>query len=1344
MRKVLSKTLGFVLSIAMIMSSISVPAFATEIEEGEIAIETEVEEQEEEIIIEDAVYEEPAEEELIEKEIITEDEIAEDEFVEEFVEEPLEDDEVLEGEGIPEEGEDNTMDLTTTEFGQILFYINGTAQTEGLEFAENTVDEGWYLLSNGGDIKFKLTTNLTGKKIASFLYQAVGTATPSLFDDPDEDGYYTIPAACNTGSNIVINLTSADILGKIALMFDGSDSKDALVFEEDGAVDADWDIIENKDIVFTIADGKIPQGCTIKEFSYSVNGQDPKELIPDADGKYTIPDDDIPGSSEGGIQILLTIKRPELKKVTLKDKAGKTVGNTITLPVGTDGVYTIEKDKPESQDEISIQYMGDAANFDAQLNTDKDKVTVLISEVPGANVTGGFKIVNESVLVDGEPAVLASFNVKGTNPAWTGKKVSASVASITDVSVNIEIKPFTVIGDDLYNDSYYYKVEWTGDHKEIKSGLVYDPYELYVKPEKDGNTVATIYPFIDGKGDAVKTPGLGTAYKFNVNVSIVMKKSTASGATPSSSNVFLESQALTLATATKAPHYAEKISIKKGKTDVLAGQKLVPIGTVTFGKNDTFITNVDWDIKTLIAPDGISIGTADNPVPLNDDRLYGVSICKNSSGISLDNTIYVSADSKALPGKYTAILATYGKDRSGYSPEAKITFTVKNSITDLELTVPNKILKTANKNATSKTSVSAVSKTYPKISDEVFTVTTIKNPKVNYEVGIPSGTKIDKVEGLSVDKKGVITIDKGFQVVEGKTYTLRVNAIDYEDNYTSDSAEFTIVEEATKVKSLEVYLDKGEEEDNRYLPVTSKSTVPFDMLEDNIRFAVKGADGSYIVGGDGKDGHDAPVKIDTVLKYKTYGDNGLMLDCNYDNPMRQIYIPKKITFTVMSIDGSKAKLTFKVGYSRSGESFNGLDVIRYGDVETEGDILCAENEKTTYEVPAKWGTYPMISLSVTEDDAMLGQLGEWAVLKPCISGTISVKGAKVIMDYGKGVMEKYYSAMYGSMSIDFACEKNQSIIIQPTKPEVTVTVTRQVYDNNLNIKTIKDQYTIKCAAPDKTLPKAPKIKSVMLGTPTSTPGEYTYEKLPLGRKYQTDQIIEFKLDKPLTLPNGVNPKGVYITLSTFITRSQAGITIKNMPDYLDMDKSPDQAGAAYYSVDEDGKNPCVRLVKSSRWQDMLTNPKLDISLQYYYLKDGVKTYITQDASKGTAKFSTYKKSFKIDGTQTLKFNIGEGENPASVVSAAIKGKGSNVASVEIKELFNYNNKGQYNDFTTIFENEEGYLGVKGGALTTLKTEALAAKNKIPAARTGYVLCTVTYADGTKEDVMSKVTVKFAK
>ena len=1032
------------------------------------------------------------------------------------------------------------------------------------------------------------------------------------------------------------------------------------------------------------------------------------------------------------------VKKPKEKPLTsvkLEDEAGKIVTGTITLPVGSNRIYTIVRGQ-ESQNKIGIEYSDDAANFEALLEEDQDSLKVVIGEVAGASVKGGFKIVNEDVLVDGNPTVLASFNVKGTNPAWVGKKVSASVVSATDVRVNINVKPFAALGDELYNGNYFYRVELLGEKEQINSELTFDPYTFFV-PASMIEEGVKVEPFIDAYGDVIDEPGQGVARKFNVAISLIQIKS-GEERPRSDEDVFLSSQVLKIATATKTPHYAEKISVKGGKTSFLSGEGNIKVGTVTFGKNDTFITNEDWIIRSVTDPMGRVYGTTSDPYEKSEDAYDN---CGTFCGLEIDkapyledNGLYVYSNKDAMPGKYTVVVATEGQN--GQTPEAKFTFTVKRSITDLILTVPDKIYKPDNKNATAKSSVSASSTVVDQygISSDVAG---IKNPKVRYEVGIWNNAtnSIDKVDGISISSKGIITIDKNFKVTDDNkdavyTVVAMANEYDGQDQIAADKCKFVIVNEATKIKTLELYTYISDETTGEKIYTLVKPNA-LVMKDSMLAYAVKDAKGDYVVGGDGKDGHSEPQELEVG---EAYDDNGIKIERSLTN---DVYTPTKLTYTAKSIDGSTAKATINLTYSSDNDNYNGLIVAHYLSVPEVEDCKCINaTGALEYTLPAGYGSNPILLLAIADENAVLEHEEDpdfepfnytalnknTTGINSMISGSLSVSGAKVVLDQSK------YEAIEKA-----SLPQKQVILVEVNKPEVVVTLSKPKLNQATGkIVTEKTKYVIKTSAQ---LPNtaAPKIKSSQMAVPTDD-GGYTYEKLPLGRKYSGDEVFEFKLSNKLTLPEGVKAENVKVRMNVTISEKISGVSID----------TPYALGGMSYV--EDGEDAYIKLACDGYlFNKYLTKSKLPISLEYYYLDGGNNpVYLTKAPTKATLTFTKYAKSFKINANQTLKFTLSDGVNLAKVESATIAGKGTNVKEVVIKRLYNCNVKGTYNDFTEIFENEEGWLGVKEGALTTLNNEAVAAKNKLPSARTGYVLCEVTYNDGTKEEVMSKVTVKFAK
>lgn len=1433
MRKISRKILGYLLSVAMVMSSLSLPAFASEIDEDTTAIEEAVEaELENEFVSEEIV--DDTDEDIISDG--TDEETSGEIISDDVVDVETEDENILSEtgdryvsyyfNGVNQEksglefaiGEVNSdwkiidpevdlhfnipnYDFNNNEIYKFYYTVGDSKEEKNLkdtpaatiyglysipaedikngditiflvvrgnnlgkisftmdeknsndlEFQDGIVYEDWCLYENAGDIKFKLVANLLGKEVKSFTYEVAGsTEGPVSFDEQDSEGYYTISREIYNGNDVSIVLVTEDLSGsvcEIKFVNDGEEDTKKLIFASANVNDS-WGVESADDIVFSIAEEAFKERCVVKTVTYKV-GDDEQIEIFDNEGVYTIPAKAITGED---IVIELTTEYiPELNKFSLKDVGNN---NVITLEAGTLMFYKIEKKPEESRDEVGVILSEDATGFDAYFHF--DLFCVSIHDVLAEEVKGSFSFVNKSVVDEnGKNPVLSTYTVKAKNPAWTEKKVSAEIDSTTDVSINVRIKPFTVLENKMTYGEFYYKVELMGTPDLSNTGLEINQETAvqYVNTD-DEDKIVTIKPFL--KGSVPAELGEGIAANFKVEVSVVQKKKEVLDIPKSDEDTFLSSQKLVLSTATKAPHYAEKISIKNGKTTLYAGEGYytdeVKIGTVIFGKNDTFVTNQNWTIRTLIAPNGESLGTVSNPYSEMDEKLYGVKLYNSSAWNDYeDNGIYASVGYQAMPGKYTAIIVT--NYENGQTPEAKITFTVNSSVYKLFLTTPNTIYKNGNKKVTAKTSVISYTKCFNK--DYGYTAEEIlKNPKVSYKVGIYNSMSedIDAVEGITIDKKGVITIDKKFKVTDENkdtVYSVMVSANDFEGNPTDPVIEeFKIVNEAVKVKTLEAYIDNGEATGDRYTKITSKTKVPYDVFMDDVCFAVKGTDGKYILGGNGKDGNANPVCED--LYFGSFNKDGLMLEANVED-FKLITKPQKVTITVKSLDGSKAKVTINIGYSKYGNKYDDLAISRYSAFSSmnSGEFISEVGEKPyEYEIPSEWGVYPTLLLTLADGsnpENIHELFDSSAIGNPVSSGSISVKGAKVLIDYATYMQEEYKYYNY-----DISYPKNQMIIIKPTKPTVKITVTKPMYKEDGTLETVKKQYVIKCSKTDESKPKAPKIKSAVLGVPTEKDGEYSYEKLSIGRNYNNGEVIEFKLAEALKLPEGVNAEDVCVSLDTTSTFTEAGLKYK-VPLSLDGNGS---GSDLMYCVDADGKNPCVRLKCFSDFEEFLTQSKLSITLNYYYYKDLTpestnddefeKVCLTKNASSCVAKFTKYTKSFKANASQTLKFSAASGDAPATVTSDFIKGKGKNVKRVVLLNVSNCNVKGKYNDFDQFFEVKDGKLSVVESKLAVLDEEAKKSKKKVPASKTGYVNYLVTYTDGSIQEMVSKVTVKFSK
>lgn len=329
-------------------------------------------------------------------------------------------------------------------------------------------------------------------------------------------------------------------------------------------------------------------------------------------------------------------------------------------------------------------------------------------------------------------------------PGWVSQSVSASVTSATDVSLNFKVS--APKGVDLSGGNYYIGVGLASNRntaKGLKGNLVIADRDEIFFPVNDDGTIPeiTIKPFREDSvdGAVVEQLGKGCGTSMDAIFYIVMTDGDAPNEGGNILAITDVKKCKTITAATKAPYYADKITLKKVNANLYAGDCDVIVATVDFGGNATYTTKDCWKIA--------------NKAELEEN---GISAVQDG-----DNKVKVSVGDDVLAGKYTINAETVAESEMGVPAKASITVTVlptASNVTADPVTIYRKINSKGSYKVT------------PNVTDQGGAV--IKNAAYTYEIGSGDTSPLDPVSGLTVNK-GTINVDKSVPAGE---YRLKITA----------------------------------------------------------------------------------------------------------------------------------------------------------------------------------------------------------------------------------------------------------------------------------------------------------------------------------------------------------------------------------------------------------------------------------------------------------------------------------------------------------------------------------------------------------------------------------------
>ena len=621
-----------------------------------------------------------------------------------------------------------------------------------------------------------------------------------------------------------------------------------------------------------------------------------------------------------------------------------------------------------------------------------------------------------------EKAAVATINVSVALPAWTKNPLAVKYVDSTDTELKVSVTAPAGLNYDT--EGYYYIFD------------VKDPSTV------SGNIPAVSKYFVEDATAGTKTytlkvmdadTGKGAAKSFEVKAYLVWATGENKPADLNDENIVAKTAEAKspLKCSTKAPYYADKISLKKGTTTIYSGQQDVQIATINYGKNTSYL---DAEAK-----------------------LVGVTDQKIIDGIDLkveDGKVYAGVDSETTPGKYT-VKVTAEAEAGMKAAEATLPITVVAGISHITAVgSTDKIYLDTSKNGKGgKANVTVKYGDYnttnkPKSAKFIYTLGKVVDG--NFVADAAPLGKISKNNKsyVTLDQKGNIAVDKTYVIKEDaadNTFAVLVKANDYKGNDVSDYVEFTVVKDAQTLGKLVLLGNDG------------KAILPGEKNN----YAASALDGAQVevlanaeatVGEDGR--YTDTVTVDSNLYTVSVKGKGITVD---ENGVLTVTNPaaKNLTITATTKDGGKksvsltigqlvyddiAKKNVRVAWQYSDE--NGIEktVLKTGE---EGNKL--ESSKG----------YALHSGDTFDLKIVYGEDNDLKDIDRFQNYTISVSGgAKVLYDYA---------------TMDSNLAKNQILGVMLTDPANDIKVT-------LKNGSDKKEYVLKAADAAKKELAAPQIK----------------------------------------------------------------------------------------------------------------------------------------------------------------------------------------------------------------------------------------------------------------------------
>lgn len=629
--------------------------------------------------------------------------------------------------------------------------------------------------------------------------------------------------------------------------------------------------------------------------------------------------------------------------------------------------------------------------------------------------------------INNRKAAVATINVSVALPAWTKNPLAVKYVDSTDTEIKVSV---TTPGG-LNDDTRYYYIFDVKDPSTV-SGNIPAVSKYIVEEVKDVEAGTKTYTLKVIDADA----GKGAAKSFEVKAYLAQVNEGNAPKNQDDENIVAKTAEAKspLKCSTKAPYYADKISLKKGTTTIYSGQQGVQIATINYGKNTTYLT-----------------AKADLVGVTDQDIIDGIDLKVE------DDKVYATVGKETTPGKYT-VKVTAEADADMKAAEATLPITVVAGISEITAVgSTDKIYLDTSKGG--KASVTVAYGSYntenkPKSAKFIYTLGKVVEGEFVADAAPLGKISKNNKSYVTLDQKGNIAVDKTYVIKEDaadNTFAVQVKANDYKGNDVSDYVEFTVVKEAQTLGKLVLI----GEDDKEILPEK-------DTKDNYAASALNGAKVAVLAKADAtvdeESGKYADADIvDSNLYTVSVKGKGITVDENGDitvtNPAA-----KKLTITATTKDGGKKSVSLTIGqlvYDDIADK-NVRVAWQYSDENgIEKTVLKTGEEGNKLESSKGYALHSGDTFGL---QIVYGEDNDLKDIDRFQNYTISVSGgAKVLYDYA---------------TFNPNLAKNQVLGVTLTDPEKDIKVTLK----NGNNRNDKKEYVLKATDAAKNELAAPQIK----------------------------------------------------------------------------------------------------------------------------------------------------------------------------------------------------------------------------------------------------------------------------
>lgn len=623
--------------------------------------------------------------------------------------------------------------------------------------------------------------------------------------------------------------------------------------------------------------------------------------------------------------------------------------------------------------------------------------------------------------INNRGAAVATINVSVALPAWTKNPLAVKYVDSTDTELKVSV---TAPAGLNYDTEGYYYIFDVKDPSTVSGNIPAVP--KYFVEEATAGTKTYTLKVIDAD------TGKGAAKSFEVKAYLVWATGENKPAGLNDENIVTKTAEAKspLKCSTKAPYYADKISLKKGTTTIYSGQQDVQIATINYGKNTTYL---DANAELV---------GAEKP---NQIYLY-----------VNDGKVYASVYSEITPGKYT-VKVTAEAEAGMKAAEATLPITVVAGISEIHAVgSTDKIYLDTKKGGKADVTVkygdyNTTNK--PKSAKFIYTLGKVVNGDFVADAAPLGKNSKNNKSYVTLDQKGNIAVDKTYVIKEDaadNTFAVQVKANDYKGNDVSDYVKFTVVKKAQTLGKLVLL----REDDTAILPEDEKKNNYVASALDGAQVKVL-ANAEATVGEDGR--YADTETVDSNLYTVSVKGKGITVDENgaltVTNPTA-----KNLTITATTKDGGKKSVSLTIGqlvYDDVADK-NVRVAWQYSDGNVE-EKTALKTGKEGNKLELSNG-YALHSGDMFALQIVYGEDNDLKDIDRFQNYTISVSGgAKVLVD---------------CTTYDPNLAKNQSVGVMLTDPAKDITVTLK----NGNDRNDKKVYVLKAADAAKKELAAPQIK----------------------------------------------------------------------------------------------------------------------------------------------------------------------------------------------------------------------------------------------------------------------------